>query len=140
MFCARLDMAVDGEKNTVSEVDIVPQDSLYGNAFVSVETTLKKEQDAVRVNDANMARSWKVSNAEGKVNPITGKPTAYKLIPFTKGPAQPPLLTSKNSSVSKKGTDLAAQSLLSIVTMTKASNVCFLMCIFQVRLLNHIFG
>ena len=110
-------MAVDGEKNTVSEVDIVPQDSPYGNAFIPVETTLKKEQEAVRVNDANMARSWKVSNAEGKVNPVTGKPTAYKLIPFTKGPAQPPLLTSKNSSVSKKGTELVSSIFaFSIVT------------------------
>ena len=131
-------MAVDGEKNTVSEVDIVPQDSPYGNAFVPVETTLKKEQDAVRINDANMARSWKVSNAEGKVNPVTGKPTAYKLIPFTKGPAQPPLLTSKNSSVSKKGTELFSSIFGSI--LNEASNVYFLMCIFQVRLLNHIYG
>ena len=131
-------MAVDGEKNTVSEVDIVPQDSPYGNAFVPVETTLKKEHDAVRINDANMARSWKVSNAEGKVNPVTGKPTAYKLIPFTKGPAQPPLLTSKNSSVSKKGTELFSSIFGSI--LKEASNVYFLMCIFQVRLLNHIYG
>ena len=27
------------------------------------------------------------------LNPITKKPTAYKLIPFTRGAAQPPLLT-----------------------------------------------
>ena len=104
MFCCRLDMSVDGEKNTVSEIDIVPEDSEFGNAFGPVETVLKTEHDAVRLYDANKARSWKISNAEGtKLNKITGKPTAYKLIPFTKGVSGPPLLTKEDSSVSKKG-------------------------------------
>ena len=96
-------MAVDGTNNTVSEVDIIPQESPLGNAFIPVETPLKYEHDAVRLCDANKARSWKISNAEGKVNGITGKPVAYKLIPFTKGAAQPPLLTKEDSSVSIKG-------------------------------------
>lgn len=108
MFCARIDMSVDGQKNTVSEVDVVahPDPSLenpFGNIFGPVETILRSETDAVRTYDANRARTWKISNAEGKLNPITGKPTAYKLVPFTKGPAQPPLLTAANSSVSTKG-------------------------------------
>jgi primary-amine oxidase len=108
MFCARLDMSVDGDKNTVSEIDVVaePVSELnpYGNAFGPVETILTNEQEAVRVYDATKARTWKIANADGKVNPITGKPTAYKLIPFTKGPAQPPLLTNpEHCTVSKKG-------------------------------------
>lgn len=103
MFCCRLDMAVDGQKNTVSEIDIVSQDSPHGNAFGPVETVLKTEKDAVRLYDANKARSWKISNAEGKLNSITGKPTAYKLLPFTRGSAGPTVLTHKTSSVSKKG-------------------------------------
>jgi primary-amine oxidase len=108
MFCARIDMSVDGEKNTVSEVDVVAHpdaevENTFGNIFGPVQTVLRSEGEAVRQYDANRARTWKISNAEGKVNPITGKPTAYKLVPFTKGPAQPPLLTAANSSVSKKG-------------------------------------
>ncbi|CAB9499629.1 Copper amine oxidase 1 [Seminavis robusta] len=108
MFCARIDMAVDGDKNTVSEIDVVPhtpgmEGNPYGNVFGPVETVLKTEAEAVRLYDANKARVWKVSNAEGKVNGITKKPTAYKLVPFTKGPAQPPLLTAPDSAVSKKG-------------------------------------
>jgi primary-amine oxidase len=90
MFCARLDMSVDGEKNIVSEVDVEtapssPTGNYYGNIFAKKETFLNSEKEAVRLYDANKARTWKISNAEGKVNPITKKPTAYKLIPFTRG-------------------------------------------------------
>jgi primary-amine oxidase len=108
MFCARLDMAVDGTKNTVSEVDIVREPlgdhNPYGNAFSPVETVLTTEQEGIRIHDATKARAWKISNAEGKINPITKKPVAYKLIPFTRGPAMPPLLTHPEAStVSTKG-------------------------------------
>jgi len=108
MFCARIDMAVDGDKNTVSEIDVVSHpdktvDNTYGNIFGPTETVLKKEGEAVRMYDASKARYWKISNAEGKTNPITNKPTAYKLVPFTKGPAQPALLTAPDSAVSRKG-------------------------------------
>lgn len=108
MFCVRLDMAVDGVKNTVSEIDVIPEPlsskNPYGNAFGPVETILKNEKDAVRLYDSTKARSWKISNAEGKTNAITGKAVAYKLIPFTRGPAQPPLLTNPDiCTVSHKG-------------------------------------
>lgn len=105
MFCARLDMAVDGVKNTVSEVDIVsqPEISHYGNAFGAKETVLKTEKEAIRTYDATKSRAWKISNAEGKVNPVNGKPTAYKLIPFSKGAAGPTVLTAPSSTVSSKG-------------------------------------
>jgi primary-amine oxidase len=108
MFSCRLDMAVDGTKNTVSEIDIVPEPlsdkNPYGNAFGAQETVLMTEKDGVRSCDATKARTWKISNAEGQVNPITGQPTAYKLIPFTRGPAQPVLLTHPDAcAVSQKG-------------------------------------
>lgn len=98
MFCARLDMSVDGEKNTVSEVDVEtapssPTENPYGNIFFAKSTLLESEQEAIRSYDANKARTWKIANAEGAVNPVTKKPTAYKLIPFTRGAAQPSLLT-----------------------------------------------
>jgi primary-amine oxidase len=109
MFCARLDMAVDSARNTVSEVDMVPAEapgatgSPYGNAFQVQETILATEQQAKRTHDAGKARCWKIANAEGKTNPITGKPVAYKLYPFTSGPAYPTVLTHADSAVSRKG-------------------------------------
>ena len=105
MFCARLDMAVDGHKNTVSEVDIVsqPDVSHYGNTFGPVEKVFETETDAIRTYDATKSRSWKISNSEGKINPINRKPTAYKLMPFTKGSSGPTVLTSPSSTVSSKG-------------------------------------
>jgi primary-amine oxidase len=106
MFCVRLDMAVDGTDNVVSEVDVlpVPLDPVknpWGNAFVPVETVLESEQKAIRITDPTKARVWKISNAT-KTNPINGKPTAYKLIPYTRGPAQPVMLTDPASVVSKR--------------------------------------
>jgi primary-amine oxidase len=107
MFAAKLDMAVDSHKNTVSEINLYsepPSDSNpYGNAFGPKETVLETEADAQRVCDTNTSRYWKISNAEGKVNAITGKPTAYKLQPFNFGPAQPVLFTDPSSAVSQKG-------------------------------------
>jgi primary-amine oxidase len=107
MFCARLDMAVDGHENTVSEVDVVsqppdPVTNPYGNAFAAVETLLETEQSAIRTADPSKARAWKISSSHQK-NPINGKATAYKLVPFTRGPAQPLMLTDPSSAVSKKG-------------------------------------
>ena len=107
MFCMRLDMAVDGHKNTVSEVDMYSEplgdSNPYGNCFNVKETPLETEEDAKRVCDANKARTWKISNAEGKVNGQTGKPVSYKLMPFSHGVAQPTLLTDPSCAVSQKG-------------------------------------
>ena len=67
MFCARLDMAVDGDINTVSEVDVVAggsHNNTYGNAFGPVETTLATESRGCRTHDATKARSWKISNSK----------------------------------------------------------------------------
>jgi primary-amine oxidase len=98
-------MAVDSHKNTVSEIDVntdpLGDSNPYGNCFNVKETVLETESDAQRLYDANKARCWKISNAEGKVNGRTGKPVAYKLFPFTSGPAQPPLLTDPSCAVSK---------------------------------------
>jgi len=106
-FCMRLDMKVDGDANTVSEVDVVskPMDAKmnpYGNIFEPVETPLVSELQAIRTADQTKARTWKISNAS-KVNRINGKPTAYKLVPFTKGAAQPVSLVDPASSVGTKG-------------------------------------
>eukprot|EP00929_Paragymnodinium_shiwhaense_P023135 TRINITY_DN1456_c1_g1_i2.p1 TRINITY_DN1456_c1_g1~~TRINITY_DN1456_c1_g1_i2.p1 ORF type:complete len:476 (-),score=61.53 TRINITY_DN1456_c1_g1_i2:419-1846(-) len=106
MFAARLDMEVDGHKNNVSEVSVLAEIpsplNPYGNCFGPSECFFRNEKDAIRLYDANQAMTWKVSNP-AILNPISKKPVSYKLVPFTKGPAQPPLMTAANCAVTKKG-------------------------------------
>jgi len=107
MFCARLDMAVDGPANSVAEIDVVaaapdPVANPAGNAFGPVVTPLRSEAEAVRVAAPEKARTWVVQNS-AKLNPISGKPVGYKLVPFTIGAAQPTLLTGPDCAVTARG-------------------------------------
>ncbi len=81
IFCARLDMAVDGDDNAVVECDTVAEpmgpDNPYGNAFYVQETKLETECGRSRNPDAE--RYWKIVNP-GKNNHV-GAPTGYKLEP-----------------------------------------------------------
>ena len=82
-FCARLDMAVDGDANTAVEcnthADPAGPDNPYGNAYRMVETVLERESEAARKADQATHRYWKFK-AQNKTG-LTGHPTAYKLIP-----------------------------------------------------------
>jgi len=82
-FNARLDMAVDGHRNTLVEVDSVPDplgpENPYGNAWRAVPTPLTRESEAQRDIDSKRARYWKICN-ENKVNHV-GDPVSYKLLP-----------------------------------------------------------
>jgi len=116
MFSARLDMAVGSEKNSISEVDVLPEPicekkNPYGNAFSPVETVLQTEQEAIRVHDESKARCWKIFNAEGLLNPISKKPVAYKLLPHTKGMSMPNLLTHPEVSTVSTKSAFATKSL-----------------------------
>jgi primary-amine oxidase len=81
IFCARLDMEVDGPNNTVVECDtIVPPmgpENPYGNAFYVEERPLTSERAAQRNSDFARMRYWKI------VNPAqrnwVGTPVAYRL-------------------------------------------------------------
>ena len=83
IFCARLDLDVDGGPNTVVEVESVAHplgpDNPYGNSYVTRETVLARESEAKRLVDPFAGRYWKVSNPSS-VNQV-GKPVAYKLVP-----------------------------------------------------------
>jgi primary-amine oxidase len=82
-FNIRLDMSVDGQHNSVAEVNTVAEsiddENPYGNAFFVQSTIFKTEQEAQRLVDLNTGRYWKVFNPS-KVN-IQGEPVAYKLVP-----------------------------------------------------------
>jgi len=83
LFCARLDMTVDGAANAVDEVDLgglpVGPGNPYGNAIARTVTRLRSEAQAVRRCDAARARTWRVVSTE-RVNSY-GRPTGYTLYP-----------------------------------------------------------
>lgn len=84
-FNFRFDMCVDGDKNSVSEVEFsappIGPDNPHGNAIQILERNLVSEAQAQREINPATARYWKVTNPES-LNAF-GKPTAYKLTPGT---------------------------------------------------------
>jgi primary-amine oxidase len=100
LFCARLDMEVDGPVNEVYEVscEALPlgDDNPYANAFLPVATLLESELQARRNVDAAANRYWKFVNPS--VFNRLGQPVAYKLVPG----ATPILMAHPESSVGKR--------------------------------------
>lgn len=82
-FNVRLDMSVDGQRNSVHEVNAETlakgPGNETGNAWVVRKTLLERESDAVRLADPLRGRYWTVSNPD--VLNSTGEPVAYKLQP-----------------------------------------------------------
>jgi primary-amine oxidase len=83
LFSIRLDMDIDGEANSVYEVNTVTEpagpDNPFGNAFYAQSTLLATEARAQRRVDPSTARFWKVVNPN--VRNGLGQPVAYKLMP-----------------------------------------------------------
>jgi primary-amine oxidase len=81
IFCARLDMAVDGDENSVVECNTVAEPegpaNPYGNAYYLQETLLETECGRTRNPDSE--RYWKFVNPN-RSNHV-GRPTGYKLEP-----------------------------------------------------------
>lgn len=92
LFNVRLDMAVDGPHNTVTEVDTVIEPpgpaNPWNNAFRAVETPLASEKAARRDADAKRLRYWKITNP-GSRNAV-GQPVAYRLLPHSATQAMTP--------------------------------------------------
>jgi primary-amine oxidase len=80
---ARLDLDVDGDENTVMEVDSealpVSDDNPYGLALVTNATPVRSESEAGRDYRWETQRAWKVVNPN-RVN-RHGTNTAYKIVP-----------------------------------------------------------
>ncbi len=83
IFCARLDMAIDGDANSVVECNSYFEEegpaNPYGNAFYEQQTVLTRESEAARKINPPTQRYWKVINPS-KMN-YAGTPVAYKLEP-----------------------------------------------------------
>ena len=83
ILCARLDLDIDGEKNSVLEIESFahPQGEKnpYGGAYETRETLFTKEKESQRVIDPFSGRYWKIVNE--KVKNHMDHPVGYKLIP-----------------------------------------------------------
>ncbi|WP_067453538.1 primary-amine oxidase [Actinomadura macra] len=97
LYCARLDMTVDGTTNSIAEQEVerVPMGpgNPYGNAFTYKDTPLRTESEAVRDADPVSGRVWRITNP-GSPNRL-GRPVGYVLLPD----ARPPLLAAEGSSI-----------------------------------------
>ncbi len=100
LFSARLDMAVDGNVNTVEEVDAVAEpigpNNPWGNAFRCQKTKLTSEAHAKRIADNLKARVWHITNPT-KQNYL-GQNVGYALHPE----GQPVLLADPSSSIAAR--------------------------------------
>jgi len=80
---ARLDLDVDGQANTVMEVDSaaapIGPDNPYGLAVVTTSTPITSEAESGRDFNWDTQRAWKISNPD-KLNAV-GVPVSYKLVP-----------------------------------------------------------
>jgi primary-amine oxidase len=96
LFCARIDMDVDGGNNEVYEVDVLPDPDASDHSFAPRATRLDSEQHAQRVVDPAKSRTWKIVNPSSR-NAL-GEPVAYKLVPGS----TPTLLADPSSSVGRR--------------------------------------
>jgi primary-amine oxidase len=87
IFSIRIDPAIDGHNNTVVQEDVVTMpwdpaqdnpENPFGTGFVLEKTLIKTSGWADAAPQLN--RVFKITNQD-KINPISGKPVAYKLVP-----------------------------------------------------------
>jgi primary-amine oxidase len=102
LFCARLEVTVDGWRNSVDEVEAVSlaagPENPRGNAFTVKRTRLGSEESSGRVADNSRARYWHIVSAEARNR--LGDPTGYALIPQ----GHPVLLAAPDSSIHRRAT------------------------------------
>ena len=100
LFCFRLDFDVDGEHNSVYEVDVEPvphgPDNPHGTQFRAKATLLASEDEARRDIDPRASRSWKIVNPQ-RTNRL-GVPVGYKLL----AGATPTLFAQADSYVGQR--------------------------------------
>jgi primary-amine oxidase len=101
LFCARLDLDVDGCVNEVHEVDAEPlppgPENPWMNAFRARATRLDSEQRAQRQIDPARSRTWRIENPRSRNG--LGQPVAYKLVPTT---TTPTLFAHADSPIGKR--------------------------------------
>jgi primary-amine oxidase len=100
LFCARLDLSVDGPVNQAYEVSFeaapAGDDNPMGNAFAQRVTLLRSELEARRDVDPSSSRHWRFENPESRNG--LGRPVAYRLVPGS----TPTLLARPDSSIGQR--------------------------------------
>ncbi|KAB1655683.1 primary-amine oxidase [Pseudoclavibacter chungangensis] len=95
LFCARMDLEIDGERNAVDQIDVqrIPmgERNPYGNAFTWERTRVETEGglDAA----PELRRTWQIVSTD-RTNAL-GRPTGYELI----GEGWPTMLADPASAV-----------------------------------------
>lgn len=83
IFNVRLDFAVDGIRNNVSQVDVVPEElgpeNPFQNGFYTKKTLYRTEKESRSHMNVETSRTWEIASAEK--TSVLGIPTAYRLIP-----------------------------------------------------------
>ena len=79
-FNVRLDMNIDGPKNTVQQLDVIADalgdDNSFANAFRAVATDLRTERQAMSNLNLETGRTWKIVNPS--VKNIVGQSVGYR--------------------------------------------------------------
>jgi primary-amine oxidase len=100
LFCARLDLSIDGPVNEAYEVSFeaapAGDDNPMGNAFSQRVTLLASELEARRDVDPSSSRHWRFVNPESRNG--LGRPVAYRLVPGS----TPTLLARPDSSIGRR--------------------------------------
>lgn len=100
IFCARLDMDVDGTDNYVDQVDLVRipmgPENPWGNAFGHRRDRVTEAGS--RLGDGALGRTWHIGSASRRNG--LGRPTEYQLIPE----ARATLMADPASTVHARGT------------------------------------
>jgi primary-amine oxidase len=101
LFCARLDLDVDGTANSVREIEAEPlppgPQNPWANAFRQRVTPLPTEQHARRCTSGATSRHWRIESSEGRN--WVGEPTAYRLLPTM---STPTMFAQPESSVARR--------------------------------------
>ena len=86
LFCLRVDPHIDGQNNTVFQVDATQGDgevgsaeNPYGNAFYAKKTKLETMSTGMSDYNGATSRTWEMCNPN-KLNAYSKKPVAYKLV------------------------------------------------------------
>jgi primary-amine oxidase len=100
IYCARLDMMIDGLTNSVEELEAervpIGPDNPYGNAFTRRVTRLHTESGGARTANPVMGRTWRIFNPE-RTNRLDQQ-VGYEL----RAEGQPPLLVDPESSTARR--------------------------------------
>uniref|UniRef100_A0A093V6W7 Amine oxidase n=1 Tax=Talaromyces marneffei PM1 TaxID=1077442 RepID=A0A093V6W7_TALMA len=104
LFCLRVDPQIDGQANTVFQVDAVQgpgevgsAENKYGNAFYAKKTKFTTPKEAMSDYNGATSRTWEIANTN-KLNPYSKKPVSYKLV----SREVPPLLPKAGGLVWKR--------------------------------------